>query len=494
MKSSPFNRLIVVAALFFLGLATSNCFRPDGAGKETSAPYMNKLADYIEMEKELGFSGVIAIRNGSQEAYYHAAGFSDKEQAIRNQATTVFDIGSLTKQFTGAALLQLEQEGLIKVTDSLHRFFSDIPQDKSTITIHQLLVHSSGFPRRLGSDFEKLTKNKFIERAFHLPLDFTPGEKYSHSHVGYSLLGIIIENVSGMTYEEFLKDRFFDPLEMDQTGYVLPSWNMRDIAKGYRKCTNWGRPMDLNWGPEGPYWNLKANGGLLSHAVDLMKWHDALETNRIFSEEVMKRYLTPFIKEGRDASSYYSYGWMITKSLRGTAVYAHEGGNGKFLSDWINYPQEKVSVLVLSNEWIPGYWNIASQVARILFYPHHEPEVQLKQLDCFTDFPDSKPGRIARQLIGFLTSENNLDPFALADSVFGSYVNKKYPKERIVGTINACKDDCGPAELKEITLFNHDFMEIELTRVRDQQRIQVQISFDKEDSYLIKKLRYNSDN
>jgi len=470
-----------------LGIAT-NCVHQDATEIQSSTLEL-KIDEYLSLEAQQGFSGVVAIRTESGQMIYRAYGYSDKERVLENNVKTVFDIGSLTKQFTGAAILKLEEEGLLSVNDSIIKFFPTIPDDKKNITIHQLLTHSSGLPFSLGSDFEKLNSGIFIERTFATDLLFTPGEKYSHSHAGYSFLGIIIEKVSGMKYEEYLRNRFFTPLGMSSTGYVLPNWDFSNIANGYRKCRNWGKPMDLNWGTEGPYWNLKANAGLLSTAEDLMKWQEALKSNTILKEEELEKFFYPHIREG-EASSHYSYGWVIIKSTRGTDVYAHEGGNGKFLSDWINYPDDNVSVLVLSNDWRPGYDRIATELAKITFFPHHEPEINLINVEC--SFPENRIGKYAQEFIDLLIKGDSTLVEDYATRSMGTYVFNKYSNDFLFGTLKFIQKDCGPITINRIFVINNRFMEINASRISDNQDIKIQFTFDKDDSYKIKQLWYKS--
>jgi CubicO group peptidase (beta-lactamase class C family) len=480
-----------IVVLIILSSLGYHCIRPSNKESLSTTSFENKLDQYLELESQQGFSGVISIKTPDNELIFRSFGYADKVKKIENSRKTVFDIGSLTKQFTGAAILKLEEEGKLSVTDSLYKFFPNIPADKKDITIHQLLTHSSGIQRRIGSDFEKLGTDVFLERVFQTPLVFIPGEQYGHSHAGYSILGVIIEKISGITYEKYLKTRFFDPLGMNSTGYVLPTWNFSNVANGYRKCRSWGKPMDLNWGPEGPYWNLKANAGLLSSAEDLMAWQNALEKGNVLKPELMKEFLSAHIKEG-DAFSYYSYGWMITKSMRGTDVYAHEGGNGKFLSDWINYPEDNASILVLSNDWRPGYGNIATEIATILFYPHHEPQINLKKVECFSTFPSNVMGKRGGEFIGILNSQDTSLLREFAKNVFGDYVHKKYTEDHIIEVLKQTQSDFGNASVTQIVIIDNEVMEIEAFRESNNQKNQLQLTFDKDDSYKIRMMRYNS--
>lgn len=491
MKANvPHSHFLLVLALALLGI-TFSCNSPESSAGDEYSPEEQKLDHYIDLEAGQGLSGIIAVLKSSGDIFYKAAGFADREQQVGIDENTVFDIGSLTKQFTGAALLKLEMDGKLSVDDSLSSFFENLPPDKAAITIHQLLTHSSGFPKRIGSDFENLKKEEFLNRAFNTPLLYNPGERFEYSHSGYSLLGILIERVSGLSYESYLNKAFFTPLGMNHTGYVIPSWDPNQVANGYRKCKNWGKPMDLSWGPEGPYWNLKANAGLLSTASDLMIWRKSLDSNIILSDSAKKKFLERHIREG-EASSFYGYGWMVTTSQRGTIAYAHEGGNGKFFSDWINYPQESVSILVLMNDYRPNNWNIASEVARILFYPNHEPEIQLQTIHCYDSLPNSQIGRIAGNFISLLSLQDakSINPFI--DLHIGKYLKERNTPDRINGVLEVIQNDCGPVRIGQVIVTDNSYMELECYRLTDQQRIQIQISFDKEDDYKIRRFRYNS--
>lgn len=472
-----------------MGIETS-CIRQNATENQLSSLEI-KVDQYMSLEVQQGFSGVIAISTESGQKIYRAYGYSDKDREFKNNVNTVFDIGSLTKQFTGAAILKLEEEGRLSVNDSIFKYFPTIPDDKKNITIHQLLTHSSGLPFSLGSDSEKLNSGIFVERTFATDLLFIPGEKYSYSHAGYSLLGVLIERVSGIKYEEYLSTRFFTPLGMNSTGYVLPNWDFSNIAIGYRKCRNWGKPMDLNWGTAGPYWNLKANGGLLSTAEDLMKWQESLKTTAVLEESELEKFFYPHIREG-DAESHYSYGWVIIKSKRGTNVYAHEGGNGKYQSDWINYPDDNVSILVLANDWRPGYDRVATELAKIIFDPYHEPEINLVKVDCYSTFPENLIGQYGQEFVNLLKSGDSALVEDFATRTMGNYVFKKYSNEFIFGTLKYIQKDCGPLAINQIFVINNRFMEVTASRKSDNQDIKIQFTFDKDDSYKIKRLWYKS--
>ncbi len=490
MNHSRFIFLIVVV-IPLIGLFHS-CGQSEPSKKEGVSSLDQKLTMYCDLEAEQGFSGVIAIKRPNEDLFFKCIGYSDLEKQIKNDKNTVFDIGSLTKQFTGAAILKLEMAGKLSVEDSLVKYFPEIPDDKRGITIHHLLTHSAGFPWSIGSDNEIIHKVDFVKRAFNTELLFSPGEKFGYSHVGYSLLGILIEKITNASYELFLKENLFDPCGMSNTGYVLPNWDLSKVAKGYRKCKDWGKPMDLSWGSEGPYWNLKATAGLLSTASDLMLWHAALDGIEILDEASKEKFLNSHIRESDISGSYYSYGWVINTSRRGTKAFAHDAGNGMFFSDWINYPQEQVSILVLMNDYRPGSRSIASEIAWILFYPHHEFSVNLKSVECYDSLPDTRIGEIAGRFIEMLSSDQQEDIESLFNEYLGDHIKGKYTKDFIFGTLRNIQKDAGPTQILDVVVVGNDYMEIVLRRNSDQIKIRIRLKFDKEDDYKIRRFNYFS--
>ncbi|MFO7615786.1 MAG: serine hydrolase domain-containing protein, partial [Bacteroidales bacterium] len=188
--------------LFFLTLSLTQCVRNGQKQPEMQDPVISKIAGYLEREGENGFSGTVLVKVPGQPVFTAAYGFSNEEQNIRNTSETVYDIGSLTKQFTAAAILKLEMAGSLSVNDKIGRYLPDMQSDKSEITVHQLLTHTSGLPFQIGTDNEVISRTDLIRRVSESTLASRPGESYLFSNVGYNLLGVIIEEVSGMKYEK----------------------------------------------------------------------------------------------------------------------------------------------------------------------------------------------------------------------------------------------------------------------------------------------------
>jgi CubicO group peptidase (beta-lactamase class C family) len=241
---------------------------------------------------------------------------------------TVYDIGSLTKQFTAAAIVKLEMRHQLDVHDPISRWIGPVPPDKAAITVQQLLTHTSGLVDALGDDYERLTRRRLVRQAMASPLRTTPGTAYHYSNLGYSLLALIVESASGTTYERFLARELFRPAGMRQTGYVLPHWRRSDVAVEYdARGVAQGRPFDHPWAATGPWWNLRGNGGLLSTAADLARWQRALLDHRVLDRRAQRELFRPRVPEEPGGETWYGYGWVLLDTPLGRVAW-HNGGNG----------------------------------------------------------------------------------------------------------------------------------------------------------------------
>lgn len=335
------------------------------------------------------FTGSVLVVRGEDVLFEQAFGLADKENNRPFSADTVVDILSLTKQFTAASILKLEEQGALSVHDTLDRFFDDVPEAKKGIRLHHLLTHTSGLKANYKYDYRKVTRHELEQNILKSRLRSKPGEEYLYSNVGYSLLGIIIEKASGKSYEKFLHEYFFAPAGMTQTGYRLPVWEPGNLAIGYRSRAitfrgklaraarwfgvgdRWGSPLDQYWAEDGPWWNLRANGGLLSTLNDLHRWHLALESNRVLSEESKRKLYAPHVKRPDD-DDYYGYGWIIENKPETPQAIYHTGGNPYFFSLFYRFVQSDVLLLFATNDWqavLSGQLNELAQAIE-LEYSH----------------------------------------------------------------------------------------------------------------------------
>lgn len=314
-----------------------------------------------------GFSGVVSVEGGGVTLLRSAYGVCIHETNTPCTVETVFDIGSLTKQLTAAAIMAKVDAGDLALDDPLSTFFPSVPADKADITIHQLLTHTAGMPDVLGDDYDPIDRDDFVALAFATPLLSPPGTAHAYSNVGYSILGAILELQTGESYEDALAASLFAPAGLDHTGYVLPDWASQTVAHGYAGGTAFGSPLDQPWDTDGPYWHLRANGGVLSTAPDMIAWHEALLGTAVLSDASKTAMFTPHVEEEPGSDSFYGYGWVVQDTPVGKLVW-HNGGNDFFFADFWRFLDADVTVLVASNAYAdyPGNDELASELAEIV--------------------------------------------------------------------------------------------------------------------------------
>jgi CubicO group peptidase (beta-lactamase class C family) len=318
--------------------------------------YLSKLT------KARLFSGSVLIARNGKVVLSKGYGEADRKKNLVNTAQTKFRIGSLTKQFTAMAILILQAQGKLNVRDRICMHLSNCPTSWQTITIHQLLTHTSGIPDFVSfPDFQTTqgspsSPTQTIARFKDKPLDFQPGAKFSYSSSGYILLGAIIERASGATYEAFLRDNIFAPLQMVNSGY---DHNNGDLAVGYRDQTSVPADfIDISI----PY----AAGGLYSTVEDLYRWDQALYTDKLIPKNLRDMMFTPFVPMPDNGGPGYGYGWGIGKEGNHLLVF-HEGMTNGFHSVIARYLNDKTVIIILGNRQDMDLFEMRTQIAKIVF-------------------------------------------------------------------------------------------------------------------------------
>jgi len=309
--------------------------------------YAEQIDNFFKKAEANNFSGNILVAQEGKIILKEGYGWKDRETEMSEDGNSVFNIGSITKQFTGAAILKLEMMGKLNTTDLLSKYFPEIPADKNNITLHHLLTHAAGLPGALGDDFEQISAEDFMKLVFSEVLLFPPGEMYEYSNVGFSILGILVEKLSGKSYEQFLHDEIFAPAGMMYTGYIIPQFNPNTLSVSYfEDGERWGT-MSERFNGISPGWHLKANGGILSTLSDMYNWTIALEGEKILNKAAKEKYFTPHVKKYPDGDTYYGYGWVIMDSPEGKMIW-HNGGNGVSVSTFMGFNQETKTCVIVN--------------------------------------------------------------------------------------------------------------------------------------------------
>lgn len=329
---------------------------------------LGKEIDKFMLQKmKNGFSGAVLVAKNGEKVLHKGYGWAVRERKLPVTTKTVFDIGSISKPFTATAVMKLQQEGKLKVTDCITEFFTAVPDDKKTITIHHLLTHSAGLGEYHDTkgDFEEMTREEAVQHIFSQKLKFNPGTDYAYSNSGFTLLAVIVEKVSGQPFKKFLKEQIFNPAGMTSTGfYRNPSWRKENDVHGYNDRKLGKENSPLTW-PE-ITWALLGNGGLVSSAEDLFKFHLAMRGSRIFSQETKKESYTGRVKIREDA--LMGYGWGIRQTAHGKRV-SHGGANDfGFQAMFIRYLDEDTVIIITTNAGRAGdIRNLQSEIDSLVF-------------------------------------------------------------------------------------------------------------------------------
>ncbi|MGE8511924.1 MAG: serine hydrolase domain-containing protein [Chryseobacterium culicis] len=311
--------------------------------------YEKKIDSIIQTEfgnkEEPG--GVFLISQNGKSLYRKAFGKANLELKVNMTPDQVFQIGSMTKQFTAVAILMLEQQGKLNVNDPVSKYIKDYPNGDK-ITIHHLLTHTSGIKdftkiKSLPSIAQKEMKPEEMVNFFkNEPVDFAPGEKFDYNNSGYVVLGYIIELVSGTSYEDFIKKNIFDKAGMSHSYYASDRKVIPQRAYGYHKKEQ-GFVNKTVISFSVPF----SSGSLMSTADDMLKWQQALNQNTLLnSKETQKAFQKYKLNNGEEFT--YGYGWHL-KEINGTPDREHGGSVFGFKSMGIYIPGEDLYVIGLSN-------------------------------------------------------------------------------------------------------------------------------------------------
>ena len=290
------------------------------------------------------FSGQIVISDADRNLYSGSFGYADREADIPVTESTLFDIGSITKTYTATAVLLLAAQDKLSLDMTLSSWFMGLPEITGSITLHQLLSHTSGLPLYSGDDDDPCDRECFDQWLTKASLEFPPGDRFSYSNPGYSALARIIEKVSGQSYETFINADLVEPLNAGPVGYLQHPGNAT-YAVGYLADQRIGLPTELGWMEDGPSWHLRGNGGLLASATGLHRWLQATATGATLPGVWQARQFERHAK--RREGVWYGYGWSILDKPWGEVI-DHTGGNGFFFAD-ARWFRDRNLVLTITN-------------------------------------------------------------------------------------------------------------------------------------------------
>jgi len=341
---------IALCALWFLS-ACASTVKPESQ----SDPHVSATEEWLAIDSILRAAypanepGAVAIVVKKGEVIYSGAtGMANLELDVPMRPEMVFQIGSITKQFTGVAILMLAEEGKLSLSDPLTRFIPDYPVGERTVTLEHLLGHSSGIqnytsvPGWSSTMRNDVTTEELIAVFRDQPFLFEPGEQFAYNNSGYALLGAIIERVTGMSYGEFVRIRILEPLGMTSSYLALAGTVIPNRASGYSNTPN-GRFNAQYYSLTHPH----ASGAMLSSVDDLARWDAAITRGELLSPEGWRLAFTP-IKLNDGTSTGYGAGWFLSR-IGAMKSMEHGGAMPGFGAFGIHIPERGIYIAVLSN-------------------------------------------------------------------------------------------------------------------------------------------------
>jgi CubicO group peptidase (beta-lactamase class C family) len=335
MKRTLIRRFVLAASLSTVFLSQ----RQISAAQDQASRMDQVIQSYVSSKQFMG--SVLVVRDG-QILLDKGYGYANLEWQVPDSPEAKFRLGSLTKQFTAASILLLEERGKLKTDDLVKKYMPDAPAAWDKITIYNLLTHTSGIPSFTGfpdyrsSEATPTTPEKLVGRFRDKPVEFQPGEKWNYSNSGYVLLGYLLEKISGQSYKDFVEENIFKPLGMNDSGYDSNSVVILHRAYGYSPGPN---------GPENAgYIDMSipfSAGALYSTTHDLQRWEQGLFGGKLLSATSLKKMTTPF-KEN------YACGLMV-RTVNGRTEIEHGGGIEGFNTELAYYPDDKLTIVVLGN-------------------------------------------------------------------------------------------------------------------------------------------------
>jgi CubicO group peptidase (beta-lactamase class C family) len=356
------KRTVYVFPLLFLLSVT--CFAQDGVSP--------RVDEYIQAEmkaQQIPGLSLAVVKNG-EIVIAKGYGLANVEHQVPVKPETIFQSGSMGKQFTATAVMMLVEEGKLSLDDKITKFFPDGPQAWQNITVRHLLTHTSG----LGDypeDFDlrrDYTEDELVQRIKTTPMAFQPGEKWSYSNLAYVMLGVLIHKVSGKFYGDFLQERVFKPLGMTTARVISEADIVPNRAAGYRMVN--GELKNQEW--VSPTLNTTADGALYLTVYDLAKWDASLYTDKLLKRSSLEQMWTPV--KLNDGKTYpYGFGWALNV-VRGHRLIEHGGSWQGFKSQISRYVDDKLTIVVFANQARANPAKIAHGVAAI-FDPQLTPPV-----------------------------------------------------------------------------------------------------------------------
>jgi CubicO group peptidase (beta-lactamase class C family) len=352
-----FVRRLATAAVFLLSLSAVSPAAAQG-------PLRERIDSFVRAEmarQKVPGVGIGIVKQG-KVFLAKGYGFANLEHQVPVGPETLFQSGSLGKQFTAMAVMLQVEAGKLSLEDPLSKFFPEAPASWATITVRHLLNHTSGLPDLEGKlDYRKDYSDEDLARyAYALPLEFTPGSRWSYSNTGYVLLGILVNRVAGIFYGDVLRERVFKPSGMTTARIINEDDIIPHRAAGYRLVK--GELKNQEW--VSPSLNTTGDGSLYVSLRDMIAWDAAVQAHAILKPESWKEILSP-ARLNSGATYPYGFGWQLDER-DGKPVHRHGGQWQGFTTYFVRYLGDSLSIIVLTNSGTENPTAFAEGIAAIM--------------------------------------------------------------------------------------------------------------------------------
>ncbi|AXT20450.1 class A beta-lactamase-related serine hydrolase [Flavobacteriaceae bacterium AU392] len=343
-------KVLLMAGVYCAFLISVSCAQ-NKSGSVNLDLHIDKAKQFLDgLEKEKDFSGQAYISYKGKTLLNKGYGYADRENQISNNKNTAFDIGSLTKLYTKAAIIKLIEQGKLTLDESLDNIFKSVPTDKTKITVQQLLEMSSGLPEYVPGahgDFDRISKENARTAILNHKLNFEPGTANEYSNSGYTVLAMIIEERSKLSYQDFIM-KYIVPKDISIHGFYSDDhWEENKVAIGYDMLSHGKRNSPVYW-PE-PEWGIMGAGGLVTSAEGVSQWLEAIKGGKVLDKK---------------HTALFDQLQLKNPTPRGTTALIRAGGSSYgFTSSIADYPIEQLAVVVSSNT---GKFNVPEEVFRNL--------------------------------------------------------------------------------------------------------------------------------
>jgi CubicO group peptidase (beta-lactamase class C family) len=344
----PLHRLRTLCSALIAVFALS-FFPASIARAQNASTLSDRVSSYVrsEMQKQHIPGVALLVSRGGKIVQAEGFGLSNVELQVPVKPETVFQSGSVGKQFTATAVMMLVEEGKVGLDDPLTKYFPEAPATWKEVTVRELLSHTAGFGDYPKSfDFRKdWTEPQLLKLVESIPLAYPPGTKWDYSNLGFLTLGILIHHVTGEFYGDFLQQRIFHPLDMQTTRIISEADIVPNRSAGYRLVK--GELKNQEW--VSPMVNTTADGSLYFSILDLAKWDAALYTDKLLKRSNFDQMWTPAkLKNGQPNKDGYGFGWFIG-DRHGHHIISHDGAWQGFQTLIARYVNDKLTVVILSN-------------------------------------------------------------------------------------------------------------------------------------------------